>query len=100
MDLYTLPDLRYDYSALEPHISGKLMELHHTKHHAAYVKNANSVLARAAHPRNRNAPFGDGLALAAGPRAPDNDGNSKHRCSSVTEPIFLISVVEVAIEEL
>jgi Fe-Mn family superoxide dismutase len=44
MNLYTLPDLPYDFSALEPHISGKLMELHHGKHHAAYVKNANSVL--------------------------------------------------------
>ena len=44
MDHYTLPDLPYDYNALEPHISGKIMELHHGKHHAGYVKNANSVL--------------------------------------------------------
>ena len=44
MNRYTLPDLPYDYNALEPHISGKIMELHHGKHHAAYVKNANSVL--------------------------------------------------------
>jgi superoxide dismutase, Fe-Mn family len=44
MNRYTLPDLPYDYSALEPHISGKIMELHHGKHHAAYVKGANSVL--------------------------------------------------------
>jgi Fe-Mn family superoxide dismutase len=44
MDRYTLPDLPYDYSALEPHISGKIMELHHGKHHAGYVKNANAVL--------------------------------------------------------
>jgi superoxide dismutase, Fe-Mn family len=41
---YTLPDLPYDFSALEPYISGQIMELHHGKHHAAYVKNANSVL--------------------------------------------------------
>jgi Fe-Mn family superoxide dismutase len=41
---YVLPDLRYDYAALEPHISGKLLELHHTKHHAAYVKKANETL--------------------------------------------------------
>ncbi len=39
-----MPDLPYDFSALEPHISGQTMELHHGKHHAAYVKNANSVL--------------------------------------------------------
>ena len=44
MNRYVLPDLPYDYSALEPHISGKIMELHHGKHHAGYVKNANSVL--------------------------------------------------------
>jgi len=44
MPKYTLPNLPYDFSALEPHISGQIMELHHGKHHAAYVKNANSVL--------------------------------------------------------
>lgn len=44
--LYTLPDLSYDYAALEPHISGRIMELHHGKHHAAYVKGANTALQR------------------------------------------------------
>ena len=44
MPTYTLPDLQYDYGALEPHISGKIMELHHDKHHAGYVKGANDVL--------------------------------------------------------
>jgi superoxide dismutase, Fe-Mn family len=44
MNRYTLPDLSYDYGALEPHVSGKIMELHHNKHHATYVKNANTVL--------------------------------------------------------
>lgn len=44
MASYTLPDLRYDYGSLEPHISGKIMELHHDKHHAAYVKGANTAL--------------------------------------------------------
>jgi Fe-Mn family superoxide dismutase len=44
MKPYTLPELPYDYNALEPYISGKIMELHHGKHHAGYVKNANSVL--------------------------------------------------------
>ena len=42
--VYTLPDLPYDYSALEPHISGKIMELHHDKHHKAYVDGANKAL--------------------------------------------------------
>ncbi|WP_129784857.1 superoxide dismutase [Promicromonospora panici] len=44
MPVYTLPDLPYDYAALEPHISGRIMELHHDKHHATYVAGANAAL--------------------------------------------------------
>ena len=44
MSKYVLPDLRYDFGALEPHISGRIMELHHGKHHATYVKGANDTL--------------------------------------------------------
>ena len=44
MTVYTLPELSYDYAALEPHISARIMELHHSKHHAAYVAGANSAL--------------------------------------------------------
>lgn len=44
MAAYTLPDLTYDYGALEPHISGKIMELHHSKHHNTYVNGANTAL--------------------------------------------------------
>jgi superoxide dismutase, Fe-Mn family len=44
MPRYTLPDLAYDFGALEPHISGQIMQLHHDKHHAAYVKKANETL--------------------------------------------------------
>lgn len=44
MAAYSLPDLSYDYGALDPHISGKIMELHHSKHHAAYVKGANTAI--------------------------------------------------------
>ncbi len=43
-DLYTLPDLPYDPGSLEPHISARIMELHHDKHHATYVKGANTAL--------------------------------------------------------
>jgi superoxide dismutase, Fe-Mn family len=43
-DIYTLPELAYDYGDLEPHISGRIMELHHDKHHATYVKGANTAL--------------------------------------------------------
>ncbi len=44
MKPYILPDLTYDYSALEPHYSARLLELHHDKHHKAYVDGANSAL--------------------------------------------------------
>lgn len=44
MTVYTLPELPYDYAALEPHISGTIMELHHDKHHANYVGGANTAL--------------------------------------------------------
>ncbi len=48
---YTLPDLPYDYAALEPHISARIMELHHDKHHAAYVAGANTALEQLAEAR-------------------------------------------------
>jgi superoxide dismutase, Fe-Mn family len=41
---YTLPDLPYSYNALEPHIDARTMEIHHTKHHQAYVTNVNAAL--------------------------------------------------------
>ena len=44
MSVYTLPELPYDYSALAPVISPEIIELHHDKHHAAYVKGANDTL--------------------------------------------------------
>ena len=43
---YTLPELDYDYAALEPHISARIMELHHSKHHKAYVDGANAAVAK------------------------------------------------------
>jgi Fe-Mn family superoxide dismutase len=51
MTEYILPDLRYDYAALEPHLSGRIMELHHDKHHRAYVKGANAALEQLAQAR-------------------------------------------------
>lgn len=54
MTKYTLPDLAYDFAALEPHISGRIMQLHHGKHHAAYVAGANTTLDLMAEARDKN----------------------------------------------
>jgi Fe-Mn family superoxide dismutase len=62
MSEYKLPDLQYDYGSLEPHISGKIMELHHDKHHAGYVKGANTAIERLAAAREK-ADFGDIAAM-------------------------------------
>jgi Fe-Mn family superoxide dismutase len=43
--LFMLPDLPYKFDALEPHIDAKTMEIHHDKHHAAYVTNLNNAIA-------------------------------------------------------
>jgi Fe-Mn family superoxide dismutase len=41
---HELPPLPYDYDALEPHIDARTMEIHHTKHHQAYVTNLNAAI--------------------------------------------------------
>src|SRR5947209_20389508 len=53
---YALPDLPYKYNALEPTISEKIMNLHHTKHHQAYVTGANAALDRLEKSRNGQNP--------------------------------------------
>ncbi len=49
---YILPPLPYDYDALEPHIDTETMRIHHDRHHAGYVRGANSALAELAKIRN------------------------------------------------
>ena len=53
MPVYTLPDLPYDYAALEPHISARIMQLHHDKHHNTYVTGANTALDQLAEARDK-----------------------------------------------
>jgi Fe-Mn family superoxide dismutase len=57
MSVYTLPDLTYDYGELEPHLIGQIVELHHDKHHAAYVTGANQTLEKL-HDARKNEDFG------------------------------------------
>ncbi|NLT56518.1 MAG: superoxide dismutase [Actinomycetales bacterium] len=54
MPVYSLPDLPYDYAALEPAITGEILQLHHAKHHAAYVTGANTTLEQLAEAREHN----------------------------------------------
>ncbi|MDF3297534.1 superoxide dismutase [Streptomyces tropicalis] len=54
MGTYALPDLPYDYSALAPAITPEILELHHAKHHAAYVKGANDTLEQIAEIRDQD----------------------------------------------
>ncbi len=52
---FTLPPLSYDYKALEPYIDAQTMQLHHDKHHAAYVTNLNKALEK--HPELKDKPL-------------------------------------------
>ncbi|MFJ2933840.1 MULTISPECIES: superoxide dismutase [unclassified Streptomyces] len=54
MAIYTLPELPYDYAALEPVINPQIIELHHDKHHAAYVKGANDTLEQLEEARDKD----------------------------------------------
>lgn len=65
MNEYVLPDLPYDYDALEPHIAAETMHLHHDKHHRTYVNDANKALDALDEARNK----GDFARIAALERA-------------------------------
>jgi len=65
MTQYVLPDMPYDYGALEPHIAGRILELHHGKHHRAYVDGANKACEQLDEARKK----GDFTRIAALERA-------------------------------
>ncbi len=69
---FTLPQLPYAYDALEPHIDARTMEIHHTKHHAAYTNNLNGALEGTP---GENKPIGEILAhISRYPVAVRNNG--------------------------
>ena len=61
---HTLPDLPYDYNALEPVISAEIMQVHHQKHHATYVNNLNVAEEKLLEAKNRGA-VNDEIALTS-----------------------------------
>jgi superoxide dismutase, Fe-Mn family len=68
---HTLPTLSYDYSALEPHIDAKTMEIHHTKHHQTYVDKLNAALEK--YPDLQGRPIEELLADIANLKVDDAD---------------------------
>lgn len=61
---HTLPDLPYDYSALEPVISAEILQVHHGKHHAAYVNNLNIAEEKFAEAQAKGWFFSDRMSLS------------------------------------
>lgn len=60
--MFTLPEMPYEYNALEPHIDATTMEIHHTKHHATYVAKLNEALEN--YPEHKNKQIEELLATA------------------------------------
>src|SRR5574344_1014061 len=73
---FTLPSLPYAYDALEPHIDAKTMEIHHTKHHAAYVNNLNNVLQGTANENKKLEELMSGISAL--PAAVRNNGGGHY----------------------
>ena len=77
MAVYELPELDYAYDALEPHISAEIMELHHSKHHANYVKGANAALEALEKARN-NGTIGSEVTALSKTLAFNLGGHTNH----------------------
>ena len=74
---YELPELDYAYDALEPHIAAEIMELHHSKHHANYVKGANAAMEALAKARE-NGTIGDEVTALSKNLAFNLGGHTNH----------------------
>lgn len=76
---HTLPNLPYAFNALEPHIDARTMEIHHGKHHQAYVTNLNNALAGTEH---ENTPLKDLMKMMSKlPMAVRNNGGGHYNHS-------------------
>ena len=53
-DIFELPKLPYEYNALQPYYDKETLEIHHSKHHAGYVKGANNAFSKLAEAREKN----------------------------------------------
>ena len=90
---YTLPPLPYDYGALEPHIDAKTMEIHHGKHHQAYVTNLNAALKD--HPDHQGKPIEQLIADLERPARRDPDRRAEQR-RRPRQPLALLADHEAA----
>ncbi len=82
--MFILPEIDYEYNALEPHIDATTMEIHHTKHHAGYVAKLNEALEN--YPEHKNKPIEELLAAASSfavdvKTAVQNNGGGHHNHS-------------------
>ncbi len=83
---HVLPQLRYPYDALEPHIDARTMEIHHSKHHATYVNNLNNAVE--GYPDLRDKPIDEVLADLASVPEPIRTAVRNHGGGHANHALF------------